>query len=130
MCVHTYVLAYARLQAVNGYCYVLVFNSVLAPLLSTHDDDHLRTHFISATREWRSSIVAMDIILRRISCESRLPVSLVEDSFDVTCDGSHRCALRQDTSALISGQCKHDDMVVRCAVPPCLLMDRLYLPSQ
>ena len=52
----------------------------------------------------------MDLVLRKISCEDRLPVSVVEDTFEIMCDGKHRCAFQQDTSALITGQCKQKDV--------------------
>ena len=54
----------------------------------------------------------MHILLRGISCDSSLPVSVVEDTFAISCDGSNRCPFKENTTALISGQCKQDKMVV------------------
>lgn len=59
----------------------------------------------------------MDIVLRKITCDDSLPVSVVENTFQITCEGSDRCAFRRDTSALLSGQCKKVTRLIQCLVP-------------
>lgn len=48
----------------------------------------------------------MDIVLRSISCDKRLPVSVVEETFAISCNGKTRCYFHHDTIADMTCQCK------------------------
>jgi hypothetical protein len=47
----------------------------------------------------------MDVVLDTLSCDSTFPLSIVGETFKLTCNGSNRCSFEGDT-ALAEGQCK------------------------
>jgi hypothetical protein len=49
---------------------------------------------------------ALDIMLEKITCNENLPVSVVEKTFQITCDGRKACSFSGHDTALVKGHCK------------------------